>query len=215
MCATPPPARQRERCASLLRDSPYGICLGTTHLTNSRELTGGAVREDRRHLTRVRLRGAAQRTGSSCSASPPASLGGYFCAANAVYRRCRGGTPSVAMVIGHGILGFRDPTAYGAGDRQARHQEGHGMDAGSESVALGHAGLRHVARRRSGEAVFIDEQGRFYPKPPWRVTATRRASSNTSISARPDLIIDNISSTRRDLRMGERWRRRSSASSGP
>src|SRR6185312_1342244 len=32
-----------------------------------------------------------------------------FAALNAVYRRCRGGYAVVAMIIGHGILGFRDP----------------------------------------------------------------------------------------------------------
>ena len=94
-------------------NSPYGICLGHNgNLTNSRELTEVLVREDRRHLntgsdSEVLLNVLAselQRVGT-----PRVTPADIFAAANAVYRRCRGGYAVVAMVIGHGILGFRDP----------------------------------------------------------------------------------------------------------
>ncbi len=94
-------------------NSPYGICLGHNgNLTNARELTEVLVREDRRHLntgsdSEVLLNVLAselQRVGT-----PRVTPADIFAAANAVYRRCRGGYAVVAMVIGHGILGFRDP----------------------------------------------------------------------------------------------------------
>src|SRR6202163_3003291 len=94
-------------------NSPYGICLGHNgNLTNARELTEVLVREDRRHLnttsdSEVLLNVFAselQRVGT-----PRVTPGDIFAALNAVYRRCRGGYAVVAMVIGHGILGFRDP----------------------------------------------------------------------------------------------------------
>src|SRR3982075_3139533 len=94
-------------------NSPYGICLGHNgNLTNARELTEVLVREDRRHLntgsdSEVLLNVLAyelQRVGT-----PRVTPADIFAAAHAVYRRCRGGYAVVAMVIGHGILGFRDP----------------------------------------------------------------------------------------------------------
>jgi len=96
-------------------NSPYGICLGHNgNLTNARELTEVLVREDRRHLntgsdSEVLLNVLAselERVGT-----PRVTPADVFAAANAVYRRCRGGYAVTAMVIGHCILGFRDPTA--------------------------------------------------------------------------------------------------------
>src|ERR1700709_2405973 len=94
-------------------NSPYGICLAHNgNLTNARELTAVLVREDRRHLnttsdSEVLLNVFAselERVGT-----PRVTPADIFAAANAVYRRCRGGYAVVAMVIGHGVLGFRDP----------------------------------------------------------------------------------------------------------
>jgi amidophosphoribosyltransferase len=128
-------------------NSPYGICLGHNgNLTNSRELTEVLVREDRRHLntgsdSEVLLNVLAselQRVGT-----PRVTPADIFAAANAVYRRCRGGYAVVAR-------SERDPPA---GDRQTRHQEGHGMDAGVRKRGARYAGIRHGARRgprRSG-----------------------------------------------------------------
>src|SRR6187399_318421 len=94
-------------------NAPYGICLGHNgNLTNAAELTAVLMREDRRHLntrsdSEVLLNVFAselQRVGT-----PRVTPGDIFAAVNAVYRRCRGAYAVVAMVIGHGILGFRDP----------------------------------------------------------------------------------------------------------
>ena len=133
-------------------NSPYGICLGHNgNLTNARELTEVLVREDRRHLntgsdSEVLLNVLAselQRVGT-----PRVTPADIFAAANAVYRRCRGGYAVVAMVIGHGILGLpRSERHSAAGHRQARHQEGPRVDAGLRERRARHAGLRHGARR--------------------------------------------------------------------
>src|SRR6201993_4609440 len=94
-------------------NAPYGICLGHNgNLTNSTELAEILIREDRRHLNTTSDSEALlnvfpsqlQRTGTTRIA--PAEV---FAALNAVSRRCRGGYAVVAMIIGHGILGFRDP----------------------------------------------------------------------------------------------------------
>src|SRR6202045_981688 len=148
-------------------NSPYGICLGHNgNLTNARELTEVLVREDRRHLntgsdSEVLLNVLAsemQRVGT-----PRVTAADIFAAANAVYRRCRGGYAVVAMVIGHGILGFRDPNGIRPlvlGRRETA--KGPEWMLASESVALAMLSFQLVRDIGPGEAVFIDEQGRLH-----------------------------------------------------
>src|SRR5277367_3009093 len=190
-------------------NSPYGICLGHNgNLTNSRELTEVLVREDRRHLntgsdSEVLLNVLAselQRVGT-----PRVTPADIFAAANAVYRRCRGGYAVVAMVIGHGILGFRDPN----GIRplvigQRRTPRGTEYMLASESVALAMLSFELVRDVAPGEAVFIDEQGRMHSQ---QCVATVRHTPcifEYVYFARPDSIIDNISVYRARMRMGEK-----------
>src|SRR6201993_934361 len=113
-------------------NAPYGICLGHNgNLTNAAELAEILIREDRRHLnttsdSEVLLVGTPRVT--------PADV---FAALSAVYRRCRGGYAVVAMIIGHGILGFRDPHGIRPlvlGER--RTPRGTEWMLASESVAL-------------------------------------------------------------------------------
>src|ERR1700690_1444329 len=148
-------------------NAPYGICLAHNgNLTNSAELAEVMIREDRRHLntesdSEVLLNIFAselQRVGPA--RVTPADI---FAAASAVYRRCRGGYAVVAMVIGHGILGFRDPNGIRPlGIGQRRTKKGAEWMLASESVALDMLGFDMVRDVAPGEAVFIDEQGRFY-----------------------------------------------------
>ena len=190
-------------------NSPYGICLGHNgNLTNARELTEVLVREDRRHLntgsdSEVLLNVLAselQRVGT-----PRVTPADVFAAANAVYRRCRGGYAVVAMVIGHGILGFRDPN----GIRplvlgQRRTPRGTEYMLASESVALDMLSFELLRDVAPGEAVFIDEQGRLHSQ---QCVATVRHTPcifEYVYFARPDSIIDNISVYRARMRMGEK-----------
>ena len=75
--------------------------------------------------------------------APRVTPADIFAAANAVYRRCRGGYAVVAMVIGHGVLGFRDPNGIRPlvnGNRET-HKGTEWMLA-SESVALDMSGFK-------------------------------------------------------------------------
>src|SRR5476649_1982742 len=189
-------------------NSPYGICLGHNgNLTNARELTEVLVREDRRHLntgsdSEVLLNVLAselERVGT-----PRVTPADVFAAASAVYRRCRGGYAVTAMVIGHGILGFRDPN----GIRplvlgQRRTPKGTEYMLASENVALDMLSFELVRDVAPGEAVFIDEQGRLHSQ---QCVATVRHTPcifEYVYFARPDSIIDNISVYRARMRMGE------------
>src|SRR5277367_389672 len=190
-------------------NSPYGICLGHNgNLTNSRELTEVLVREDRRHLntgsdSEVLLNVLAselQRVGT-----PRVTPGDIFAALNAVYRRCRGGYAVVAMVIGHGILGFRDPNGIRPlvlGRRETA--KGPEWMLASESVALDMLAFQFVRDIGPGEAVFIDEQGRLHSQQLVASVQHTPCIFEYVYFARPDSIMDNISVYRARMRMGDR-----------
>jgi amidophosphoribosyltransferase len=190
-------------------NAPYGICLAHNgNLTNAAELAEVLVREDRRHLntesdSEVLLNVFAselQRIGT-----PRVTAADIFAAVSAVYRRCRGGYAVVAMIIGHGILGFRDPN----GIRPlviGRRETARGPEfmLASESVALDMLGFKLLRDVAPGEAAYVDEQGRLYTQQ--CVAAVRHAPCifEYVYFARPDSIIDNISVYKARLRMGER-----------
>jgi amidophosphoribosyltransferase len=190
-------------------NAPYGLCLAHNgNLTNAAELAEVLTREDRRHLnttsdSEVLLNVFAselQRVGT-----PRVTAGDIFAALNAVYRRCRGGYAVVAMIIGHGIVGFRDPN----GIRPlvlGRQETARGPEwmLASESVALDMLGFERVRDVGPGEAVFIDEQGRLHSQ---QLVATARHTPcifEYVYFARPDSIIDNVSVYRARMRMGDR-----------
>ena len=190
-------------------NAPYGICLAHNgNLTNAAELAEVLIREDRRHLntesdSEVLLNVFAselQRVGT-----PRVTPADIFAAVNAVYRRCRGGYAVIAMIIGHGILGFRDPNGIrplALGER--RTPRGTEWMLASESVALDNLGFRFVRDVAPGEAVFIDEQGRLHTQ---QCVATARHTPcifEYVYFARPDSKIDNISVYRARMRMGDR-----------
>src|ERR1700722_1229153 len=189
-------------------NSPYGICLGHNgNLTNARELTEVLVREDRRHLNTTSdsevllnvLASELQRVGT-----PRVTPADLFAALTAVYRRCRGGY-AVAMIVGHGILGFRDPNGIRPlvlGTREtARGPE---YMLASESVALDMLGFQLVRDIGPGEAVFIDEQGRLHSQQLVASVQHTPCIFEYVYFARPDSIMDNISVYRARMRMGDR-----------
>ncbi|NBX41673.1 MAG: amidophosphoribosyltransferase, partial [Gammaproteobacteria bacterium] len=148
-------------------NAPYGIVLGHNgNLTNAAELSEVLIREERRHLNTTSdsevllnvLASELQRVGT-----PRVTPADVFAAVTALYRRCRGGYAVVAMVIGHGILGFRDqngirPLMIG----QRTTAKGTEYMLASESVALDMLGFGEVRDLAPGEAVFIDEAGRLH-----------------------------------------------------
>src|SRR6202012_2687940 len=129
-----------------------------------------------------------------------------FAARNAVYRRCRGGYSVVAMIIGQGILGFRDPNGIRPlvlGQRDT--PRGPEWMLASESVALDSLSFQLVRDIAPGEAVFIDEKGRLHSH---QCVATVRHTPcifEYVYFARPDSKIDNISVYRARMRMGDRF----------
>lgn len=190
-------------------NAPYGICLAHNgNLTNAAELAEVITQEDRRHLNTSSdsevllnvLASELQRIGTLRVS--PADV---FAAISAVYRRCRGGYAVVAMIVGHGILGFRDPN----GIRPlvlGRHETPRGTEwmLASESVALDSLSFRLVRDVAPGEAVFIDEQGRLFTQQCVPNARHTPCIFEYVYFARPDSKIDNISVYRARMRMGDR-----------
>jgi amidophosphoribosyltransferase len=189
-------------------NAPYGICLGHNgNLTNARELAEVITREDRRHLntssdSEVLLNVFAselQRVGT-----PRVMPADIFAAVSAVYRRCRGGYAVVAMIIGHGIVGFRDPNGIRPlvlGQRET--PKGAEWMLASESVALDMLGFKIVRDVGPGEVVFIDEQGRLHSQVCVATATHSPCIFEYVYFARPDSLIDNISVHRARMRMGD------------
>ena len=122
-------------------NSPYGICLAHNgNLTNHDELTDLLISKDRRHLSttsdsEVLLNVFAHEMQSRANGQPTAEQ--VFDAVDAVHRRCSGGYAVVAMIVGFGIVAFRDPNGIRPlvlGGRKS--DEGMDYMVASESVAL-------------------------------------------------------------------------------
>jgi amidophosphoribosyltransferase len=126
-------------------------------------------------------------------------------AVEALYKRCSGGYAVVAMIIGYGIVAFRDPHGIRPLVLGVR-ETANGVErmVASESVALDAVGFELERDVLPGEAVFIDKRGFLHS----RQTSARRGYTPCIFEfvyfARPDSIIDNLSVYKARMRMGEK-----------
>lgn len=189
-------------------NSPYGIALAHNgNLTNTEKLKEELFLDDLRHLntesdTEALLNVFAHEL--NILAKPVFDRDDIFKAVSGVHRRCRGGYAVVAMIVGKGILAFRDPNGirpivYGT------RETAKGLEymVASESVALQAQGFELVRDLAPGEAIFIDQECNLY---------SQQCAENPKLVpcifeyvyfARPDSIIDNVSVYKSRLRMGK------------
>ncbi len=189
-------------------NSPYGICLAHNgNLTNYDELAKLLTSEDRRHLStgsdsEVLLNVFAHEL-QKCANGRPAPEQ-IFEAVEAVHRRCSGGYAVVAMIIGHGIVAFRDPNGIRPlvmGERET--EAGTEYMVASESVALNVLQFGNVRDIQPGEAVFVENDGTFHSHNYSGATKCSPCIFEYVYFARPDSIIDKLSVYKARLRMGE------------
>ena len=179
-------------------NSPYGIALAHNgNLTNTDELKKDLFRENLRHLntnsdSEVLLNVLANELSTMHALNPsPSEL---FKAVSVVHERCRGAYAVVAMVIGSGILGFRDP--YGIRPLMYGSREsalGTEYMIASESVALDILGFNRIADVAPGEAIFISNDGQIHKHKCATDTRLVPCIFEHVYFARPDSIIDDIS----------------------
>jgi len=128
-----------------------------------------------------------------------------FKAVAGVHERARGGYAVVSLLLGYGIVAFRDPhgirpLVLGERDTAA----GKEYVVASESVALDILGFKCLRDVAPGEAVLLSADGRLFT----RQCADGRVHAPCIFEyvylARPDSMIEDVSVYKARLRMGER-----------
>ena len=191
-------------------NSPFGIVLGHNgNLTNSEQLKDEMFRTDLRHINTgsdsevlVNVLAHELEKASVKLHLEPQTI---FTAVANVHRRLKGAYAVVAMIAGYGVLAFRDP--YGIRPAVIGYNEteaGTEYMVASESVAIDALGFRVLRDIAPGEAIFIDEDGRFHSQ-----QCAAHPSLNPCIFeyvylARPDSLIDGASVYETRLNMGEK-----------
>lgn len=190
-------------------NSPYGLALAHNgNLINAEELKEELFREDMRHIntesdSEVLLNVLAHELHATGRLTlNPMDI---FRAVTAVHDRCRGAYAVVAMIVGFGILAFRDP--YGIrplvfGKRETDQGPEHMV--ASESVALDVLGFDLVRDVAPGEAVFIDMQGEVHAYQCSEESQLSPCIFEFVYMARPDSMMDGIAVHKTRLRMGEK-----------
>ncbi len=189
-------------------NSPYGICLAHNgNLTNYDELAEMLIREDRRHLStnsdsEVLLNVFAHELHMRVDGQPTAE--NIFDAIAAVHERCTGGYAVVMMIIGFGIVAFRDPNGIrplvlGARDVNGRKD----YMVASESVALDVLQFERLRDVQPGECVYIENDGVLHSREYNGEVRHTPCIFEYVYFARPDSILDDLSVYKARLRMGE------------
>jgi amidophosphoribosyltransferase len=190
-------------------NSPYGIALAHNgNLTNSEELSEDIYRDDLRHLntdsdSEVLLNVFAHEMQALKKLRPTAA--DVFQAVKTVHRRCRGAYAVVALLVGYGIVGFRDPHGIRPlvlGKKKTR--KGLEYMLASESVALDSQGFSLVRDVAPGEAIFIDEDGNLESMVCVENSRLTPCIFEHVYFARPDSMMDGVSVYKSRLRMGEK-----------
>lgn len=190
-------------------NSPYGIALAHNgNLTNTDQLKEELFMEDMRHLntesdTEALLNVLAHEL--QHLAKPDFDPEEVFQAVRVVHKRCKGGYAVIAMIVGKGVLAFRDPNGirpvvYGKRESAA----GTEYMVASESVALRSQGFELVRDLQPGEAIFIEKDGTPHLRQCAEKTKLVPCIFEFVYFARPDSIMDNISVYKARLRMGKR-----------
>ena len=191
-------------------NSPYGMVLAHNgNLTNAKDLKEQQFKVARRHInttsdSEVLLNVLAHEL-DLCDkmALRPEDI---FSAVRKVHQQIRGAYAVVSLVIGHGLIGFRDPNGIRPlilGRRVDDQGQVEYMLA-SESVALDAIGFETVRDVAPGEAIYITEQGQLF---------SEQCAENPQMSscifeyvyfARPDSCIDKVSVYAARLNMGRK-----------
>ena len=190
-------------------NSPYGITLAHNgNLTNAVELKRDLFNSDLRHIntdsdSEILLNIFAHELQRQHSFRPTPEL--VFKAVRGVHERCRGAFAAIALIVGGGIVAFRDrhgirPLVFGERDTD----QGKEFMAASESVALDLLGFQLIRDVAPGEAVYFDADGNIHTRICTEPGPLTPCIFEHIYLARPDSIMDQISVHKARLRMGEK-----------
>jgi amidophosphoribosyltransferase len=180
-------------------NSPFGLAIvHNGNLINATDLKSDLIHTDRRHLntnsdSEVLLNVFASELQKNIQATLTPEL--IFKAVEGVNQRCRGAYTAIVMIVGYGMVAFRDPFGIRPlimGVRQNPAGEDEYIFA-SESVALHALGYEIVGDVAAGEAVFIQQDGKMFRKVCTYSTYHTPCLFEYVYLARPDSIIDEVS----------------------
>lgn len=188
-------------------NSPFGITLAHNgNLTNASEVREKLFEKDRRHVnttsdSEVLLNVLAHEIDT---VKGNVTSEDVFRAVANVHRTIRGAYAVTAMIIGHGMIAFRDP--HGIRPLCLGKREINGKTeymVASESVALDAVGFDFMRDVAPGEAIYATFDGELF---------TKQCADNPQLNpcifefvyfARPDSFIDKISVYSARVEMGE------------
>lgn len=196
----------------LYTNSPFGICLAHNgNLTNSDETKSWVREEGARHFntdsdSEVLLNTFAIFLMKHYTADREQSVGKVtpqmiFRTVEDVMRRCEGGYAVVAMIVGIGIVAFRDP--YGIRPLSyGKHADGSYFFC-SESAALGPLNFPLVGDVAPGEAMFLDTStGEIHAQICHASPVLSPCVFEFVYLARPDSTMDKVSVYQARINMG-------------
>ena len=186
-------------------NSPFGIALAHNgNLINTDALRREVFEQDRRNIntqsdSEVLLNVFAHELDRERELEPESA----FRAIEGVHRRSRGGYAAVAVVLGLGLVAFRDPNGIrplvlgrkvtDAGTEYA---------VASESVALDILGFERLRDVAPGEGVVITARGELHHRQCAEPGVLTPCIFEYVYFARPDSMIENISVHKARMRMG-------------
>ncbi|HDY8156819.1 TPA: amidophosphoribosyltransferase [Vibrio vulnificus] len=189
-------------------NSPFGISLAHNgNLTNAHEVRQKLFEKDRRHVnttsdSEVLLNVLAHEIDT---VKGNVTADDVFRAIANVHRTIRGAYAVTAMIIGHGMIAFRDPHGIRPLCLGKREQGGQTeYMVASESVALDAVGFDFVRDVAPGEAIYATFDGELF---------TKQCADNPKLNpcifefvyfARPDSFIDKISVYSARVEMGKK-----------
>jgi amidophosphoribosyltransferase len=186
-------------------NSPYGIALAHNgNLVNTDALRREVFEQDMRNVntesdSEVLLNVMAHELGAQRTLTPDA----VFAAIEGVHRRCRGGYAIVSVVLGLGLVAFRDP--HGIRPLVLGKRE---TDAGteyavvSESVALDLLGFTRLRDVAPGEGIVVTARGELFTRQCAEPAQHAPCIFEYVYFARPDSMIENVSVHKARMRMG-------------
>lgn len=190
-------------------NSPFGLALAHNgNLTNAEQVKAELFKVARRHVntssdSEVLLNALAHELqGDGSMQLMPDAI---FRAVTNLHRKVRGGYAVVALIIGHGLVAFRDPHGIRPlvmGKRETAL--GTEYMVASESVALDADGFTVLRDVSPGEAVYITETGELYSQQCAENPTYTPCIFEYVYFARPDSTIDNVSVYASRVAMGKK-----------
>jgi amidophosphoribosyltransferase len=186
-------------------NSPFGIALAHNgNLINTEALRAQVFEMDRRHVntgsdSEVLLNVFAHELAEQGQLSPESAIR----AVAGVHQRCRGGYAVVSLVLGLGLVAFRDPHGIRPlvlGRRETA--EGIEYALASESVALDILGFTRLRDVKPGECVVVTPRGEIHSEVCAPAGEHAPCIFEFVYFARPDSMMDDVSVHKARMRMG-------------